>query len=372
MYATYTNRGGVEYYRFNGRAWKRIDSAIVDVKILPKKNIDNSIIYRIPSKATAYIVQGVGNYAPLEDYTPDNYEIITELVDRLPAVLKLTELDGTKAYLYIVRETGIAYGDIGGGPMTIGNIFLGEDGYDCGWSTDITTEAGIGIFAGVTETLQYTYNGTSWNVLADDKYLDTTLFDTISAPAEYIGDTLTWDGSVEDRVAFTSDASSDELELSMGLDYVLMSESVPTYEDIMNNDFRMTLTTGQIATPGETRSSCKETDDFITINIFDAFINPYVMIAKHSNCVVTDAVTLPQAGVYFVKLRFSTDAGDYSEEYVDSFKLDGYNFLSTSASKKQIKPELLPIDDLELISIEDIDEICGTTYEIATVNEVTF
>ena len=75
VYATYTNRGGVEYYRFNGRAWKRIDSAIVDVKILPKKNIDNSIIYRIPSKATAYIVQGVGNYAPLEDYTPDNYEI---------------------------------------------------------------------------------------------------------------------------------------------------------------------------------------------------------------------------------------------------------------------------------------------------------
>ena len=83
-----------------------------------------------------YIVLTVSEGAPVK--------LNIMLVDELPdTLIPITNLTGPYN-IYVVRSTGIAYGDTGKGAQTIGS-FLG--GADRGWTDDINAETDKGIYS---------------------------------------------------------------------------------------------------------------------------------------------------------------------------------------------------------------------------------
>jgi hypothetical protein len=67
-----------------------------------------------------------------------------EIVDTLPDSLKVSAQ--TEGYLYIVKDTGIAYLDAGSGTVTFGYVFSQTEDLDRGWSTNINAETESGYY----------------------------------------------------------------------------------------------------------------------------------------------------------------------------------------------------------------------------------
>ena len=353
VYAAYTNLGEAEYYRFNGHSWRRLDTAIVDSKSLPRENIDTHLIYRIPSKAALYIVEGQGSYTSLETYAAGMYNIHTELVEELPAILTLTDMDGTDVYLYVVRETGIAYADVGYGAMTLGYMLSETNGLDCGWSADIATETSIGFFTVVTETLQYIYNGTSWSILADDKYLDATLFDIIELEPQHVGDTVRWDGVINSTTVKTDDVPYYGETV---LTYVKVSDSVPTVSDLAAGVTGKLIQLGE-ALEGDLTYVLQEDGAISLINAHNSDTIPVAGIIPADNYSI-DGIVFPQAGVYVIYINL----GDAGRTWLSELTIPGYDFVVNGSTKKIIKPELIELAD-NVITEEKLFDTIGTPSE---------
>lgn len=110
------------------------------------------------AKSTGEAINGVelwmkfmgGQRDILELLVEDGATFDIEFVDVLPETL-------THATMYVVKSTGVAWGDLGMGAMTIGTVFgqqLGVPMPDKGWTTDITAETEDGIYC-VRKILSY-------------------------------------------------------------------------------------------------------------------------------------------------------------------------------------------------------------------------
>lgn len=75
-----------------------------------------------------------------------------QIVKTLPSTLTQSDLQNGIVYLYILEDTGIVYGDIGDGAVTLGYALIGQnwpnntENFDHGWITDINSEEAWGVY----------------------------------------------------------------------------------------------------------------------------------------------------------------------------------------------------------------------------------
>ena len=121
----------------------------------------------------------------LFEYYGTTFKINTQIVKTLPNILVPCSMENAILYLYVVGSTGIVYGDLGDGAITLGyGLFESQNpgieyDFDKGWSTDINSETEMGIYCVRTDS----GNGTI--------ELDTTLTQFgMAADAKAVGDAI--------------------------------------------------------------------------------------------------------------------------------------------------------------------------------------
>jgi len=145
-------------------------------------------------------------------------------------------------------------------------------------------------------------------------------------------DTLTWDG----------DTTGKEPMISSTL--YLITDKVPTIDDL-SNGFVETLSDGRTYD-----TILSQSDECITLYS--------VIIAMKDNALIPNSASVcPKKGVYF------GNAGVHTA----SLKINGFAW----STDVKIKASYIP-DDLELITVDDIDAICGGSIEFANMNEGAF
>lgn len=147
---------------------------IIDVTELPTENIVEKAPYRVQQQSVELYVVGIQD-------TPIPYlqtmreqagaTINVEIVETLPETLTPVDHENMILPLYVIKSTGIAYADAGGGAMPFGQAIFNTEGLDKGWSTDVNTETeqGVYTYALVEYTLSIFTNG-EWDVYVDDAY----------------------------------------------------------------------------------------------------------------------------------------------------------------------------------------------------------
>lgn len=71
----------------------------------------------------------------------------TYLVETLPDTLELSVMAaGGTVHLYVVKSTGIVYGDLGAGTMTLSVALFNVGGYDKGWVSELPAQSEVGIY----------------------------------------------------------------------------------------------------------------------------------------------------------------------------------------------------------------------------------
>lgn len=75
-------------------------------------------------------------------------QIKTQVVETLPDSLEQSTIEnGGTIYVYVVESTGVIYGDIGSGVLSLGYALFESDGFDKGWSSDVASETEMGVYA---------------------------------------------------------------------------------------------------------------------------------------------------------------------------------------------------------------------------------
>ena len=133
---------------------------IIDVTELPTQNIVENAPYRVTTSGADLYVVGMAEtpISMLEMCQAEGASININIVETLPETLTPSDMENGLFILYIVKSTGIAYLDVGGGAMPLGMVMFGQEGLDKGWTTDINAETEIGIYTyELAETTMNTY-----------------------------------------------------------------------------------------------------------------------------------------------------------------------------------------------------------------------
>lgn len=77
----------------------------------------------------------------------EGYSYDMQIVDALPDQLTLSDTSANFFHLYLLRSDGVLYLDAGAGTMTLGKVFVGVEGYDKGWTTDLYSKTGMGVYS---------------------------------------------------------------------------------------------------------------------------------------------------------------------------------------------------------------------------------
>lgn len=133
---------------------------IIDVAELPTEGIDEQSIYRrvIAGKISVVIVT-----ADMSQIVRDDGETVRiYVVDTIPSTIP--ESTEECFVIYIEKAAGVSYINFGGQTVTLGQMMLGADGYDKGWTTDTINLTDMGVYAydpGETHTYQ-AYKNQKW------------------------------------------------------------------------------------------------------------------------------------------------------------------------------------------------------------------
>lgn len=128
--------------------------------------IEEGAVYRMVVEETpnVYVVL-LGEIYTVEEYL-NSYTVKKYLVDSLPAVLAPIDETNKVVSLYVVNDTGVAYlSQDGETAKTVGQLLSGKDGYDMGWTDDITTAAaadGYWCVRGASYSVLNTHSNGEW------------------------------------------------------------------------------------------------------------------------------------------------------------------------------------------------------------------
>jgi hypothetical protein len=180
---------------------------------------------------------------------------------------------------------------------------------------------------GNAHTTSFSVNGFS--------FADTKIKEECLPILEEVGsDTLTWDGDTTNK------------EPMINGNFYLITDKVPTVNDL-SNGFVETMSDGT-------------TYDIISLQSDECIMLNSVAIAMKDNATIPDSpLVCPKKGVYFVNI--------VGRVHTTSLKINGFAW----STDIKIKSSYIP-DDLELISVDDIDAICGGSIEFANMNEGAF
>lgn len=335
IYAVYSNSANSTYNIFDGKKWVTLITEID--KTLSKENCAadakavGDIINILYTGAEIWMCEG-NEVFNLGDYIERfGGKVNIELVDELPTTLEPSSESTLTINAYVVNSTGIAYIDFeGSGVMTVGEVLAGTGGFDHGWSQDINSETAPGFYC--------------VHKVADIKGLTKTvnnLFETVPGETTHVNNTLTWDGNIDGRTHWEQTVSDSGL--SMTSQWVHVSDSIPTYEELTAG-FEVMESNGlnRVYDPDEEFHWISITDDenciTLTFNETGIVLLPRIIKIPHTD---SNGVVWEKSGIYFSKYNLTTAEGS-DGGYIQSFTIPGYDFTITEPDKKVIKQELLP------------------------------
>lgn len=331
VYAVNTEFEPSTYNIFDGRNWATLLSGTdktlsKDGKAADAKTVGEivSILY---TDAEIWMCESSEEVFNLGEYVKlGGGKINVKLVDELPTILEPSSESTMTINAYVVNSTGIAYVDFDGqGVMTAGELLTGMSGYDHGWSADINSETIPGFYC--------------VRKLADIKKLNHTvngLFETIPGEVTHVGDTITWDGDINNFDGVVLHGSNELGEIFE----VKVSNSIPTVEEIgSETEFSYVY-----KTPDETKDltssviSIGQAEEGMIDLRSDGFI--HVKIVSSTSAVSSIGQPYPETGVYFTGIKMSNGISLITT----SLTIPGYNFIIQEPGKKVIKSELIPVD----------------------------
>lgn len=258
----------------------------------------------------------------------------SEVVEKLPDTMNPSDPETGIFNVYIIKETGIGYVNFEGQTVTLGYL-LSEDqpeAYNKGWSTDIESETEVGIYC--------------VRKFVDIKALTDTvnnLFEAVPGETTHVSNTLTWDGNIDGRTHW--EKTTSEGELSMTAQWVHVSDSIPTYEELTAG-FEVVESNGlhRVYDPNEEFHWINITDDenciTLTFNEIGIVLLPRIIKIPHID---SNGVVWEKTGIYFIKYNLTTAEGS-DGDYIQSFTIPGYDFTVIAPDKKVIKDELIQVD----------------------------
>lgn len=157
---------------------------IIDVTELPTENIDENAVYRVTNqtaeiwfKSADFGCVKAEEFISIMSGTPIAFKI--HLVDTLPQEIPAVDPTNMTFYVYIPKNTGISYINMGEGTMPLSAMFSTTD---YGWTEDVNAETEDGLYTvALTTQDRYVYLNKEWV--------------KIEAPVEPLKYTLSDDGT---------------------------------------------------------------------------------------------------------------------------------------------------------------------------------
>lgn len=299
-----------------------------------QEQVDAAIALTTITNADIWVKEDENITNVTQMYKQNGAIIAVQVVDTLPITLMLSNIETMTLHLYVVRNTGVAYIDVGMGAMSLGYIL--SDGQsteaDRGWLASApTADNDSGVYCVPT----------SVPVLHFDDLLE-----TVTGEETPVGDTLSWNGSTAGReVVSTSGDFGGNL---LTFEYVHISDNIPTIEDLANGFTSHSAAYGVYRYEPNAEWSWLDVhsnENSISISHKDGLaVTPKIIKQPHTD---SSGLTWTRAGTYFMKMSITKDGVTTPGDYVAAFNVPNYNF-TTYAIETKIRKELLPEADVDL------------------------
>lgn len=146
-----------------------------------------------------------------------------------------------------------------------------------------------------------------------------------------LGDTLTWDGEIGDRVHMTTSISDGTVPVT----FVKISDVTPTYEELSGKTIEI------VRKMGSNSQTISDAPTEPIDNIMDLGYSSVAIIYENNTAytIGDQSVVLPEKGLYCI----TQEVSGIGFVYASSITIPGYNFTNTSTESREIiKTEHLP------------------------------
>lgn len=160
---------------------------IVDVDELPTQDINENVIYRVSQNVFINVyIKDEDISGTVKECLAENgitgCSVFAKFVSSLPAGLTRSEIaNGGRLTLYVVKDTGIAYCDLGDGVITLGKYWFNRETFDHGWTVDVDAEHAVGVYCLYELNHKYyIYKDGIWKEVADTEFVENTVAESVS------------------------------------------------------------------------------------------------------------------------------------------------------------------------------------------------